>query len=328
MRKRVAVAATFTSPFFLMPQAVPAHFTDDDTIQKGSHHTDVRILQSILKETGDYPVLRPTGYFGKTTEEAVKAFQRNHGLSADGKAGKKTKQAMTHRAHSQMRLMARGSTGRNVRHLQEDLKRIGYYGGSIDGRFGKRTELSVRTLQAETHIRVDGIVGPRTWQNIEKVMREGRPERSAQTEAGTENTRVKAAPEKTKEKQGEVKKPDSEKAAKEQPARTKRAKVKPAPAKSVKEFYANSTAYTAYCQGCSGTTATGLNLRENPGAKVVAVDPSVIPLGTKLHVEGYGYAVAADTGGAIKGRRIDVLFRSNEEALEWGRRTVKVKVLD
>ena len=55
-------------------------------------------------------------------------------------------------------------------------------------------------------------------------------------------------------------------------------------------------------------TATGLILNNNPNAKVIAVDPSVIPLGTKVYVEGYGYAVAADTGGAIKGHKIDVFF--------------------
>ncbi|MDF2788312.1 MAG: hypothetical protein K0S80_1410, partial [Neobacillus sp.] len=60
------------------------------------------------------------------------------------------------------------------------------------------------------------------------------------------------------------------------------------------EFYVNTTAYTAYCNGCSGRTATGFDLRANPGAKVIAVDPRVIPLGTKVYVEGYGYAVAAD----------------------------------
>jgi uncharacterized protein YabE (DUF348 family) len=95
-----------------------------------------------------------------------------------------------------------------------------------------------------------------------------------------------------------------------------------------KEFYVNSTAYTAHCSGCSGTTATGVNLRANPGAKVIAVDPSVIPLGTKVHVEGYGYAVAADTGSAIKGNKIDVFISSKSAAYQWGSRQVKITVLE
>jgi uncharacterized protein YabE (DUF348 family) len=92
------------------------------------------------------------------------------------------------------------------------------------------------------------------------------------------------------------------------------------------EFYVNTTAYTAYCNGCSGRTATGFDLRANPGAKVIAVDPRVIPLGTKVFVEGYGYAVAADTGGAIKGHKIDVFFPTKAEAFRWGVRKVKIKI--
>ncbi|MBD1383509.1 G5 and 3D domain-containing protein [Metabacillus arenae] len=95
-----------------------------------------------------------------------------------------------------------------------------------------------------------------------------------------------------------------------------------------KEFYVSSTAYTASCNGCSGVTATGMNLRSNPNAKVIAVDPNVIPLGSKVHVEGYGYAIAADTGGAIKGNKIDVFFSDKSSAYRWGRKQVKIKVLD
>ncbi|MGM0877663.1 MAG: ubiquitin-like domain-containing protein [Bacillota bacterium] len=95
-----------------------------------------------------------------------------------------------------------------------------------------------------------------------------------------------------------------------------------------KEFYVNSTAYTAHCNGCSGTTATGINLRANPNAKVIAVDPSVIPLGTKVYVEGYGYAVAADTGSAIRGHKIDVFLQSKAAAYRWGSKKVKIKILE
>ncbi|WP_404330643.1 ubiquitin-like domain-containing protein [Mesobacillus maritimus] len=93
------------------------------------------------------------------------------------------------------------------------------------------------------------------------------------------------------------------------------------------EFYVNSTAYTANCNGCSGITATGVNLKANPNAKVIAVDPSVIPLGTKVYVEGYGYATASDTGGAIKGNKIDVFFPSKSQAYQWGTKRVKVQIV-
>lgn len=79
-----------------------------------------------------------------------------------------------------------------------------------------------------------------------------------------------------------------------------------------------------------GITASGTKVREG----VVAVDPKVIPLGTKLYVESldgrkdYGFCVAEDTGGAIKGNRIDLFFNSGEEAKRFGVRKVKVYILD
>lgn len=93
-----------------------------------------------------------------------------------------------------------------------------------------------------------------------------------------------------------------------------------------KEMTVTATAYTAYCKGCSGVTFTGVNLRKNPQQKVIAVDPTVIPLGAKVWVEGYGVAFAEDIGGQIKGMRIDVFIPSHEEAMEWGKRRVKIKV--
>ena len=95
-----------------------------------------------------------------------------------------------------------------------------------------------------------------------------------------------------------------------------------------KEFYVTATAYTAHCNGCTGTTATGIDLRANPNLKVIAVDPSVIPLGSKVWVEGYGHAIAGDTGGAIKGKKIDLHVPTKKAAYNFGRRTVKIKVID
>lgn len=60
---------------------------------------------------------------------------------------------------------------------------------------------------------------------------------------------------------------------------------------------------------------------------IVAVDPKVIPLGTSLYIEGYGNGIAADTGGAIVGNRLDLCFSSHTEALDWGIRRVTVTIL-
>jgi 3D (Asp-Asp-Asp) domain-containing protein len=94
------------------------------------------------------------------------------------------------------------------------------------------------------------------------------------------------------------------------------------------EMTVTATAYTAYCTGCSGTTAYGIDLRSNPNQKVIAVDPSIIPLGTKVWVEGYGEAIAGDVGSAIKGHKIDVFIPSYESAMEWGVKKVKIKIIN
>ncbi|EAE2804979.1 DUF348 domain-containing protein [Listeria monocytogenes] len=90
-----------------------------------------------------------------------------------------------------------------------------------------------------------------------------------------------------------------------------------------KTYKMESTAYSG-----GGTTAYGINLSANPGQKVIAVDPRIIPLGSKVWVEGYGEAIAGDTGGAIKGNIVDVYFPNESQCYSWGRRMVTVKVLN
>lgn len=84
-----------------------------------------------------------------------------------------------------------------------------------------------------------------------------------------------------------------------------------------------ATAYLPTDGGGDGITASGIQAKHG----VVAVDPNVIPLGTKLYIPGYGEALAADTGGDIVGSRIDVVMEDYGEAMQFGRRTVEVYVL-
>ncbi len=91
---------------------------------------------------------------------------------------------------------------------------------------------------------------------------------------------------------------------------------------SNKALRMHSTAY-APGAGAGFITATG----RKAAYGIAAVDPRVIPLGTRLYIPGYGYAIAADTGGAIKGYRIDLCFNTRDEAIRWGRRTVTVYIL-
>lgn len=89
-------------------------------------------------------------------------------------------------------------------------------------------------------------------------------------------------------------------------------------------YVMNSTAY------CGGTiTAMGTKpIRDPAGMSTIAVDPSVIPLGTVVYIAGYGYAICSDTGGAIKGNIIDLYMNTEAECYAWGRRTVTLNIVD
>lgn len=88
----------------------------------------------------------------------------------------------------------------------------------------------------------------------------------------------------------------------------------------------SATAYSTEANGMGTYSATGINLKQHPSC--VAVDPSVIPLGSIIWVSGYGVSVAGDTGTAIKGNIIDLHFATVAQSMAWGRRTVTVKILN
>lgn len=104
----------------------------------------------------------------------------------------------------------------------------------------------------------------------------------------------------------------------------------------------SATAY-CLCKKCCGKspsnpnygmTASGVRIVPGTGIKVIAVDPKIIPLGSKVYVEGlngawdYGYATASDTGSAIKDYKIDLYMDTHSEALSWGRKKVNVYVVE
>lgn len=109
--------------------------------------------------------------------------------------------------------------------------------------------------------------------------------------------------------------------AEEQPAEAQTAE--PA-AQSGQTVSVEATAYSTNQPELSDTTATGINLNENPN--VIAVDPSVIPLGSTITVPGYGTFIAGDTGSAIQGNRIDIHMTDLNQAMSFGRQTLNVQV--
>lgn len=109
-------------------------------------------------------------------------------------------------------------------------------------------------------------------------------------------------------------------------ARLKRYEIQSSRGVQIREMVLEITAYTANDPGMDGRGIMFTGLPVDCGA--LAVDPKVIPLGSVVWIPGVGYTVALDTGGAIKGRRADLYIPDRAKALTWGRKIVKVRVLE
>ena len=108
--------------------------------------------------------------------------------------------------------------------------------------------------------------------------------------------------------------------------RARIAEIQPQGINLAGEWKVVATAYYAGGGGLNGDGVTATGLRARKG--IVAVDPRIIPLGTKLYIEGYGQALAADTGGWIKGDRVDLCFDSLDECYRYGRRKIYVYLVE
>ncbi len=145
---------------YIAPSAVYA------TLRRGSRGNVVAILQYILRRYG-YDIT-PDGVFGSRTEAAVKNYQAENGLTADGIVGRNTWISLN-RAWSVPPTVRRGSRGMAVKYLQSKLASKLYYGGAQDGIFGSGTERAVREFQAENGLAVDGIAGRNTFAALRPI---------------------------------------------------------------------------------------------------------------------------------------------------------------
>lgn len=203
----------------------------------------------------------------------------------------------------------------------------------LDKHINENTRVTITRIEVEEE-EVEERISYETEKKKDPSLEKGKEELVQEGKDGLAQVSYKITKENGKEverkkiKEKEIEKPVN-KIVKVGTKEVKQTNANAEPSSSGKVLTMEATGYGADCTGCSGITATGIDIKANPNAKVVSVDPNVIPLGTKIWVEGYGEAVAGDTGGAIKGNRIDVLLPSEAYAAQnWGRRTVKVKILD
>jgi 3D (Asp-Asp-Asp) domain-containing protein len=199
-------------------------------------------------------------------------------------------------------LLVQGDSSDSVSQAQSVLDDKGYYDYEVDGIFGSITAAAVRDFQADEGLTVDGIIGPNTKAAL---YGESSSDNDTASDSEADNSDDEAV----------------------ESASTSESSSS-ADTSGGESMTVEATAYTADCAGCSGITATGVNLNTNRYAKVIAVDPDVIPLGSEVQIEGMGTYTAADTGGAINGNRIDVHVPSKSEAYSFGRRSVEVTVVD
>jgi 3D (Asp-Asp-Asp) domain-containing protein len=213
--------------------------------------------------------------------------------------------------------LSEGSRSTEAVQLQETLNTKGYWCGAVDGILGSKSYQAVVRFQIETNLVADGIVGLRTR------LAPGLSTIAASTPATTPDSTSVLEPASLPVSTS-VTKPISKPVSK--PAsNVSRGSSAVSQGKRVLTMVA--TGYDG-CYECNKPyygqpSYIGLPLRRG----IVAVDPKVIPMGTRLYVEGYGEALAADQGNAIKSNRIDLFFDTHQQGLDWGIKTVKVTIL-
>ncbi|MCQ2009407.1 MAG: 3D domain-containing protein [Sporolactobacillus sp.] len=249
-------------------------------------------------------------------------------------------------------LLQQGDSGPEVAKLQDELQQLGYYGGDVDGVFDEQTYEAVNALESNRQDSENGIIGSDTKTALYTVYRNTDESKEnqkklveikIQEKKDAKERARKAAEEKARKIAEDAARQAAKDAAKEA---AKKAAAERASANASKKPQVTNTSYkpanpqqeqsapsgksitveaTSYSLG--GRSATGIDFSSNPNAKVIAVDPSIIPLGSRVMIPGYGVYTAGDTGGAIKGNRIDVHFASRDQALNFGRRSITITIL-
>jgi len=276
----------------------PAAANSAPTLLKpGMTGDHVKNLQELLFKHG-YLLTPPDGVYGSKTESAVRTFQQDTGLMADGICGNETmsrlknlqsvenpkgsspttKEDSSYAAPGSV--IKPGMHGDGVILLQEYLIDLGYLSDNADGIFGPKSVNALKRFQQDNNLEPDGICGKSTYAALQMNPQTTTPSPPPASAGVT--------PEKGR------------------------------------KVHVEATAYSPMDPGLSLYTATGKFLRKG----IIAVDPSFIPLGTHVFIPGYGEATADDIGGSIKGNRIDIAFDTHEEAMSFGTKSIDIYILD
>lgn len=203
--------------------------------------------------------------------------------------GHRDTKAPTESPHTNSTSVKYGMQSNQVATIQQYLIKAKYLSGTADGIFGRATLQAVKSFQRDLGLVDDGAVGNLTM-NALKNFKGTKPKTSN---------------------------PSSRTPTYRQPQNDN----------GIPHYLSAismlTTAYTRYDEGCTDYTYRGTYLRRG----LCAVDPNVIPFGTRLYIPGYGEAIADDIGGAIQGNHIDLAMDTLDEAFEWGAKNITVYVL-
>lgn len=355
-------------------------------ITRGASGSDVKKVQEYLINQG-YLLDDADGILGNNTAYAVKAFQKDMGLTINGDVDEKTMQTLQENNKKFENKekdegltnkipnihLKKGDYTTQVHSVQVMLVKFGYLNDNADGIYGSNTAEAVKVFQKDNNLKVTGEVDGLTYRALEKFYKNNKSAKKDLNSLGKSNHENKAL---TKVNEfsakdfGKNKKEfvlgdraeslielqeklsvngystngtegifgaGTEKAVKafqkdngikitgKIDAKTYEKIVQLAvkPKKYRKKFQVEATAYTSGVGGCGEYTSSGHKLRRG----YIAVDPNVIPLGTEVFIDGYGFAIAADIGGSIKGKMIDVAVNSLEEAIQYGRQNTTLYIL-
>ena len=276
----------------------------------GDRGVEVRQMQEILAAQG-YLSGKADGVFGSATVAALKRFQTAAGLKSDGICGEDTMNALKTLAADPTYalpgcVVKQGMHGEGVVIVQQILRDYGYYKSEIDGKCGPGTIRAIKNFQRDYGLVPDGVCGRATYAVMEEAY-EGSavdPNDDGATDVNTAN-----------DDGYDLESDDYE---------TDFAYDEGENAAAWRSLYVEATAYSPYEDGNGSRTTMGTLVRRG----IIAADPQVIPLGTKVYIPGYGMATVEDTGGSIRGNRIDVAFDTYGECIKFGRQSITIYIVE